>query len=162
MNELLIGLLFTILPITELRIGLPIVLNYAIKNSLSVWPFFFLVLLLNILVIFFVFFFLDFIHVELLKGKFYSKNFEKFLVRIQKKGHKLENKMKDIGFFALVFFVAVPLPGTGAWSGCLLAWLLDLDRKKSILAISVGVIIAGILILLASLGLFSLLAPLPF
>ncbi|MBC8495956.1 small multi-drug export protein [archaeon] len=162
MNSLIIGLLLTVLPITELRIGLPIVLDYAIKNSLSIWPFFVLVLLLNILVVFFVFFFLDFIHIELLKWKFYSKTFEKFLVRLQKKGHKLEIKMKDIGFFALFLFVAIPLPGTGAWTGCLLSWLLDLDRKKSILAISLGVIIAGILILLASLGLFSLFAPWSF
>ncbi len=156
MNELILGLLLTILPVTELRIGLPIVLDYAIKSGLSVWPFFLLVLLANILIIFFIFFFLDFIHVRLLNWKFYSRNFEKVLVRIQKKGHKLETKMRDIGFFALVLFVAVPLPGTGAWTGCLIAWLLDLDRKKSIFSIALGVIIAGILILLASLGLFSL------
>ena len=55
-----------------------------------------------------------------------------------------------------MLFVAVPLPGTGAWSGCLVSWLLGLDRKKSILAISLGVIIAGLIILFASLGVFSL------
>ena len=58
---------------------------------------------------------------------------------------------------ALVLFVAVPLPGTGAWTGCLLSWLLDLDRKKSILAISIGVLIAGLFILFGTLGFLNLL-----
>lgn len=156
MKELILGLLLTIMPITELRIGLPIVLNYVLKNDLVVWPFFILVLLLNILVIFFIFWFLDNLHDLLLKWKFYRKKFEKYLVKLQKKGHKLERKMEEIGFLALVLFVAIPLPGTGAWTGSLLAWVLDLDRGKSILAISLGVVLAGILILLASLGLFSL------
>ena len=156
MNELILGLLLTILPITELRAGLPVVLDYALKNGLSIWPFFLLVLFLNILVIFLVFIFFDYFHKILLKWNFYKKTFEKYLVRVQKKGHKLEKQMTDWGFLALAIFVAIPLPGTGAWTGTVLAWLLDLDRKKSFVAISLGVIIAGILILLTSLGLFSL------
>jgi uncharacterized membrane protein len=157
MKELILGLLLTILPITELRIGLPIVLKYVLDNSLPIFPFFLLVLLLNILVIFFIFWFLDYLHKIFLKWKFYKKNFEKILVQIHRKGHKLEKRMNEIGWIALVLFVAVPLPGTGAWTAVLIAWALDLDRKKSIASISLGVVIAGILILLASFGLFSLL-----
>lgn len=154
--QIILGLILTVLPIVELRGGLPIVLYHVTNEGLPVIPFFLLVLLLNILVIFFVFWFLDTLHELLLKWKFYKKHFEKFIVRVHKKGHKLEKRMHEIGWFALVLFVAVPLPGTGAWTGCLVAWLLDLDRKKSIASIALGVMIAGLLILLATLGLFTL------
>ena len=87
---------------------------------------------------------------------FYKKIFNKFLKRFRKKVDKFEEKNGKTWFWALVFFVAVPLPGTGAWSGCLLAWILDLDRKKSIVAISLGVIIAGIIVLFGSLGFIKL------
>ena len=54
-----------------------------------------------------------------------------------------------------MLLVAVPLPGTGAWTGALIAWVLKLNRLKSFIAISAGIIIAGILVLSASLGFFS-------
>jgi len=53
-----------------------------------------------------------------------------------------------------MFFVAVPLPGTGAWTGTMVAWIIGLDRFKSFIAISAGIIIAGLFVLLFSLGLF--------
>ena len=72
--------------------------------------------------------------------------------RARRRGRVVE-RYKRIG---LMLFVAVPLPGTGAWTGSLVAWMFGLNRVKSFVAISIGVIIAGFLILLASLGLFSL------
>ena len=51
-----------------------------------------------------------------------------------------------------MLFVAVPLPGSGAWTGCLLAVLLGLDKKKSFLAALAGVFIAGIIMLIFSYG----------
>ena len=71
---------------------------------------------------------------------------------------KFEKKYKAWGFLALTFFVAIPLPGTGAWTGCLLSWLLDLERKKSILAISLGVLIAGIFILFGTIGFMEIIS----
>ncbi len=154
--ELLLGLLLTILPITELRGGLPLVVDYCLKHSLSVWPWFLIVLILNVLMILVIFLFLDFLHMRLLKLKFYRKFFECYLKRLQKKIDKFEKRFARLGFIALALFVAIPLPGTGAWTGTILAWLLGLERWKSFLAISLGVIIAGIIILFASLGFFSL------
>ena len=57
-------------------------------------------------------------------------------------------------FFALTLFVAIPLPGTGAWTGTLAASLLDMDFKKSSLAVMLGVLIAGLIMGAASAGLF--------
>jgi uncharacterized membrane protein len=123
------------------------------KYGVSVWPYFLVVLILNILVIFFIFFFLDFLHKEFMRLKIYKKIIARILNRIQKKADKVEKRLDDLGYVALMLFVAIPLPGTGAWSGTLVAWLLGLDRLKSFIAIALGVIIAGFLILLFSLGL---------
>ncbi|MEM4605652.1 MAG: small multi-drug export protein [Candidatus Pacearchaeota archaeon] len=154
--EILVALLLTVAPITELRLGLPIVINYCLKNNISVWPYFSLVVILNILVIFILFFFFDFLHQRLLKISFYKNLFNKYVEKTRKKQEKFEKKFHQIGYFALVIFVAIPLPGTGAWTGTFLAWLFGLERKKSILTISLGVLIAGIIVLTASYGILSL------
>lgn len=151
-QKLIYAIILTLMPVTELRVGLPLAISYAVENNIPIFLIFLLILSLNILLIFLVFYFLDKINSYLLRWKFYKKLFEKFLKRFQKKVDKFEKNHEKTGFWALVFFVGIPLPGTGAWSGCLLAWLMDLNRKKSILAISLGVVIAGLIILLGSLG----------
>ena len=118
--SLLYAILFTLAPITELRIGLPIAINFALKNNISVIFIFFFIVLINILLIFFISFFLDRIHKFLMRLKIYRKSFEFYLDKIQKKVDKFEKRYNEVGFFALMLFVAIPLPGTGAWSGCLL------------------------------------------
>jgi uncharacterized membrane protein len=155
-SQLLVAVLLTLLPITELRVGLPVALVHATNNNLPTFPIFLLILTLNLLLIFFIFFFLDKLHNLFLKWKFYKRIFDHSIKRIQKKSHKFEKSHKKFGFIALVLLVAIPLPFTGAYSGSLLAWLLDLERKKSIYAIGLGVIIAGIIIYLATLGILSL------
>ena len=154
--RLLYALILTIMPFTELRIGLPVAIIYAIDHNIPLIFVFFLIVLLNILLIFFIFYFLDNLHITLLNIKFYRRTFEGFLKRFQKKIDKFEKRYETLGFLALILFVAVPLPGTGAWSGSLIAWLLGLERKKSIISIALGVIIAGILVFLGTLGFIDL------
>ncbi|MFH1307913.1 MAG: small multi-drug export protein [archaeon] len=156
-SELILAIIFTLMPVTELRVGLPLAVDFAQTNNLPIIPIFLLIVLINILLIVLIFLFLDFLHESFLKIKFYKKGFNYFLLRIRKKADKIENnKVYYQKFIVLALFVAVPLPGTGAWTGCLIAWLLDLERKRSIISISIGVIIAGLIILLASLGFFAL------
>ena len=155
-TQVLLGLLLTVLPVFELRGGLPVIVEWATRNNVSVWPWFVLVVILNILVIFVIFAFLDFLHGSFMRVGVYRKFIGWYLKKIKKKSEKVMKRIDEIGFIALMLFVAVPLPGTGAWTGTLVAWILGLDRKKSILAISAGVVIAGIVILLASIGFFSL------
>ena len=150
------ALILTIMPVTELRVGLPLAITYAIDKNIPVSLIFLSIILVNILVIFFIFYFLDNLHKVFMKFPFYNKMFGLYLKRFQKKMDKFEKKYEAGGFLALVLFVAIPLPGTGAWTGCLVSWLLGLDREKSILAISLGVIIAGIFILLGTLGIMKL------
>lgn len=157
MRQLILAVILSVLPVVELRGGLPVAINYALNNNISVWPVFFLIVLANIFVIFLIFLFLDFLHSSFMKIRAYRDTFDFFLERARKKAKKVEKDMKNYGYLALAIFVAIPLPLTGAWTGCLIAWILGLERKKSILAISAGVFAAGIVILIASLGVFGLL-----
>ncbi len=150
------ALILTVMPITELRVGLPIAIVYAIEHNIPIILIFSLIVLFNILVIFFIFYFLDNFHNTFMNLKFYRKFFGLYLKRLQKKVDKFEKRYETLGFLALVLFVAVPLPGTGAWTGCLVSWLFGLERKKSILAIALGVLIAGILVLFGTLGFINL------
>jgi len=80
----------------------------------------------------------------------------KFFSWCLKKGHhggeKLQEKAGKGMFLALLLFVGIPLPGTGAWTGTLAASLLDLDFKKSILAVTCGVLLAAIIITVLTLA----------
>jgi uncharacterized membrane protein len=74
---------------------------------------------------------------------------------MHKKAKKVENRFEKFEYLSLVLFVAIPLPGTGAWTGALVSWILGLNRWKSFIAIAFGVTIAGFLVLLLSLGFFN-------
>lgn len=150
--QLIWAIIISMLPITELRIGLPLAIGYAIKTGVPILLVFSIILLANLLVIFLVFLFLDYAHKHLMKIKAYKTAFGFLLKRTQKKVDKIEKKRGIYGYIALMLFVGIPLPATGAWTGCLIAWILGLDRKKSIWAISLGVLIAGVLILAGTLG----------
>ena len=112
--------------------------------------------ILGIIMVFVIFYLFDLGYKMFKDVRFFRRFVIAYLKRFQKKIDKFERKYESLGFFALVLFVAIPLPGTGAWSGCLISWLLGLDKKKSILAIASGVFIAGIFILLGTLGFIDL------
>ncbi len=83
-------------------------------------------------------------------GKFFSFCLEKG----HKGGQKLKEKAGKGLPIALLLFVGIPLPGTGAWTGTLAASLLDMDFKSSVIAVMLGVLLAGIIMGAASAGLF--------
>jgi len=115
-----------------------------------------LVLILNILIILLIFMFFDFLHGIFMHMKWYRSIVGQFLKKTQKKADVLGRRIDKWGYLALMFFVAIPLPGTGAWTGAFVSWTLGLDRFKSFIAVSAGVIISGLVVLLLSLGFFSL------
>ncbi len=79
-------------------------------------------------------------------GRFFTFCLEKG----EKGGKKLQEKAGKGLFWALLLFVGIPLPGTGAWTGTLAASILDMDFKSSILAVMLGVFLAGIIMLVLS------------
>ena len=85
-------------------------------------------------------------------GKFFSWCLEKG----EKGGKKLQEKAGRGLFIALLLFVGIPLPGTGAWTGTLAASILDMDFKSTIIAVMLGVLLAGIIMMVLSVAGFGM------
>ena len=132
-------------PISELRGGIPL----GISIGLEPWFTFLIAVVANALIFFPVFFAL-----RLLYDRFLYRIplFDKYLDSLRKRG---KPKVDKYGFWGLALFVAIPLPLTGAYTGTILAWLLGMDWKKASGAIGLGVLIAGIVVLLITLGVAS-------
>ncbi len=135
----LLTILLGIIPISELRGAIP----YAYFNGVPLWISFLIGVLSNAIVPFFGFLFLNTIHRLLDRWQFYHNLFEKTVERAR---NKVGEKVSKYGLLGLMLFVAIPLPITGAWTGTVGAWVLGLDRKKSILFILLGVLVAGIIV----------------
>jgi uncharacterized membrane protein len=139
-------LLFSISPISELRGGIPLgILKYDL-NPLLIFS---IAVIANALIFFPVFFALSLFYDKVL---FRIPLFDKYLDGLRKRG---KPKVDKYGFWGLALFVAVPLPLTGAYTGTILAWLLDMDWKKAFLAVGLGVVVAGVIVLLITLGVTS-------
>jgi uncharacterized membrane protein len=80
------------------------------------------------------------------------KIFDKLLDRLESKGEKNRDKVMRYQNWGLLIFVAIPLPGTGGWTGALIAALLDIPIKKSFPIIAAGVFIAGIIMSIVTYG----------
>ncbi|MCR5418938.1 MAG: small multi-drug export protein [Lachnospiraceae bacterium] len=86
--------------------------------------------------------------------KYIGKFFTFCLEKGEKGGEKLKAKAGRGLFVALLLFVGIPLPGTGAWTGTLAASILDMDFKSSVLAVMLGVLLAGVIMWIVSVGTF--------
>lgn len=82
--------------------------------------------------------------------------FGKVVDRLEKKADKHSDKIQKYGFWGLFILVAIPLPGTGGWTGALVAALMDLRMKKALPAIALGVLTAGIIVGTLSYGIVGL------
>jgi len=138
-------LLTTIAPISELRGGIPL----GISLGLDPWFTFFIAIIANALIFFPIFFALRLFYDKLL---FRIPLFNKYLDNLRKRG---KPKVEKYGFWGLTLFVAIPLPITGAYTGTILAWLLGMDWRKAFPAVGMGVIVAGVVVLLITLGVTS-------
>jgi uncharacterized membrane protein len=138
-------------PILELRGSIPIALfNYGL-SPVSV---FFYSVLGNIIPSIFLLLYLErFSKFLSSKSVLFKRFIDWFFERTRKKHSQTFEKSKAL---ALMIFVAIPLPGTGAWTGSVCAFLFDIPFKSAFLAISLGVIIAGIVITMLSLGIINL------
>ncbi|MCI8341828.1 MAG: small multi-drug export protein [Firmicutes bacterium] len=142
----IIVFIISLFPILELRGG--IIAAYALGMELL--PSFVIAYIGNIIPIPFILMLIAAIF-KLLK----KTPFKKIVEKIEKKALSKSGQIEKYGYFGLFLFVAIPLPGTGGWTGALLAVLLGMNRKKSFLVIALGVFTAGIIISALSFGLFS-------
>ena len=88
-----------------------------------------------------------------LTGKFFTW----CLIKGERGGKKLSAKAGKGLYWALFLFVGIPLPGTGAWTGTLAASILNMDFKKSVIAVMAGVLLAGLIMMAVSFGLFEVI-----
>ena len=148
MKKYLIVFLISMVPLIELRGAVP----YAVAAGLPVLPSYLIAVIGNMVPVPFIYLFarkiLDWGKDKKLVGGFCRWCLEKG----RKGGEKLQAKAGRGLYWALMLFVGIPLPGTGAWTGTLAASILDLDFKKSIVAAMAGVVLAGLIMLVASYG----------
>ncbi len=149
-KKYLIVFLISMVPLVELRGAIP----YAVGFDLPLVPSYIVSILGNMLPVPFIFLFGRKV-LEWGKDLKYVGGFFRWcLEKGEKAGAKLESKAKVGLYVALLLFVGIPIPGTGAWSGTLAASLLNMDFKKSVIFVMLGVILAGVIMLAVSLGLF--------
>ncbi len=156
-KKFLIVFFVSMIPLIELRGAVPIGLSTAFGDALPIVPLYIVCILGNMLPVPLIFFFARKVLVWGSDKKFIGKFFKFCLEKGEKGGKKLQKKAGGSLYFALFLFVGIPLPGTGAWTGTLAASLLDMDFKKSSIAIMAGVVLAGIIMGLASAGVFGAL-----
>ncbi len=147
-TKYLIVFLVSMVPLVELRAGVP----FGLGMGLDPIAVFIICVIGNMLPVPIIFFFarkvLEWGADKPVIGKFFTFCLEKG----KKGGDKLQAKAGRGLFWALLLFVGIPLPGTGAWTGTLAAAMLDMDFKKSVLAVMGGVVLAGIIMGLATAG----------
>ena len=144
MNPIIYLIILTLLPFLELRASIP----YGIFSTNLHWGVVFLVcILVNIALAPLLYIFLNkFIHL-FLRVKIIDKCYQKTIIKTQ---HKVHRYVEKYGVFGLALFIGVPLPGSGVYSGALGAYLLGFKFKDFFKAAVIGVLIAGIIVLLIS------------
>ena len=137
--------IISLMPILELRGGL----LAASLLGLDPLPSYIICIIGNLIPIPFILWFIN----RILDWMRNSKHFNKFASWLDKKVDKHKSSIEKYGFWGLVLFVGIPIPGTGAWTGSLIASVLEMDRKKAFLATIIGVFMASAIMMLISFGL---------
>ncbi len=143
-KEILVFII-SLMPILELRGGL----LAASLLGLDPIPSYIISVIGNVIPIPFILWFMG----TILKWMKKRKRLKKIANWIDKKVEKNRSKIEAFGFWGLVLFVGIPLPGTGAWTGCLVASVLEMDKKKSFIAAMIGVFMASLIMMIISFGL---------
>lgn len=138
--------IISLLPILELRGGLIAARILGVEFIKA----FIICYIANILPVPFILLFINWIFNKMSKWK----PTKKIVDWLSNKTLRKKEQIDKYGYFGLFLFVGIPLPGTGAWTGSLLAILLNLDKKKSFITIAIGVLAAGIIMSLLSYGIF--------
>lgn len=136
----------SLMPILELRGGLiaAALLNLPPLESYAI------AIVANLIPIPFIIYLIETVIYKMQDSK--VKIFQSFAVWIYKKVDKNKSSIEKYGFWGLVIFVGIPLPGTGAWTGALVAAMLNMDRKKALAAITLGVFMASMIMMFLSFG----------
>lgn len=143
----LIVFIISLMPLLELRGGL----IAASLLNINPWTSYIICIIGNVIPVPFILLFINKILEWMSNSRIKWMN--KTANWLYKKAKKNKEKIDKYGYLGLILFVGVPLPGTGAWTGCLAASVFNMNRKKSFFCIMAGIIIASIIMMIISFGL---------
>jgi uncharacterized membrane protein len=141
----IITIIISALPIIEIRGSLPVAVSLL---KMPIWQAYLWSVIGNSLIIIPVILFLEKFSDYLVSHKYFSKFFEWWFAKARK-NKDLMQKYEAIG---LAIFVAIPLPATGAWTGCVLAYLFGIKKRYAFIAIFAGVAFAGLIVMAITYG----------
>ncbi|MAF89237.1 MAG: small multi-drug export protein [Candidatus Pacebacteria bacterium] len=142
---LLYVVLLSAAPFLELRGAIP----FGIAAGLDYFTVFLVATTANIIIIPVIYMLFNTFFKELYKFPYIGSRFEK---TVHKAHQKSEKYLDKYGYLGLTLFVSIPLPGSGAYTGSIVANFLEMDTQKAMLAIATGVFVAGVLVTLISIG----------
>jgi uncharacterized membrane protein len=137
--DLLIAILWSMSPFGEAKVGIPYGLVKGLNSYLVLGACF----LANVMVFPIMTFFLERINKYFIKWRFYKKS-AIFVARKAKTGSA--GKIQKFGFFGLVLFVMLPVPGTGVYAGSIAAYLLKMEKQKAFWANTIGILISSLIV----------------
>lgn len=152
MKNYLYVFFISMLPLVELRLAIPVAIGLNLPKVLA----YIVCIVGNMIPVPFIYLFARKVLIWGSDKKLIGPFFNWCLKKGEHGGEKLQAGAGKSIYVALALFVGIPLPGTGAWTGILAASILDLDFKKSVFACLAGVLLAGIIMAVASIGVFSL------
>lgn len=148
-GEFTLTMLVSMIPVVELRGGIP----FGVASGLPVWAAFIAAVIGNLIPVPFIIVYIRRIF-QWMRQKMPRLN--RLVDRLERKAHLKGQKVTKFKYLGLMLFVAVPLPGTGAWTGSLAAAFLDMPLRKALPSVIVGVLTAGMAISILTYGVTSL------
>ena len=148
-GEFIFTFLVSMIPIVELRGGIP----FGVTLGLPVWAAYVAAIIGNILPVPFILVYIRRIF-QWMRRRLPRLN--RLVDKLERKAHLKGRRVTKYKYLGLMLFVAIPLPGTGAWTGALAAAFLDMPLRKAIPSIFAGILIAGIVISILTFGVASL------
>ena len=145
MKDILLTFLVAMVPVVELRGAIP----FGVVRGLNLWTAIIASMLGNLIPVPFIILFIRKIFAWM---RAHMPKLDGLVIRMEKKAEKNRAAVEKYAFWGLVILVAIPLPGTGAWTGALVAAMMESRLKRAFPAIAIGVAIAGVIVSVITYG----------
>lgn len=145
MKDILLTFLVAMVPVVELRGAIP----FGVVRGLNLWTAIIASVLGNLVPVPFIILFIRRIFAWM---RAHMPKLDGLVTRMEKKAEKNRAAVERYAFWGLAILVAIPLPGTGAWTGALVAAMMEMRLKRAFPAIVIGVVIAGVIVSIVTYG----------
>ena len=145
MKDILLTFLVAMVPVVELRGAIP----FGVVRGLNLWTAIIASMLGNLIPVPFIILFIRKIFAWM---RAHMPKLDGLVIRMEKKAEKNRAAVEKYAFWGLVILVAIPLPGTGAWTGALVAAMMEMRLKRAFPAIAIGVVIAAVIVSVITYG----------